>query len=228
MEREEKPIKVKKKQLLNKIGDEVVVDPEKADHVKESHVLTMMERRKRSISLRKHLPKIKRARELARKRMAGKKKLGKRSRNLAKRSLRKRYAGATGAGYSTLSPSGKMAVDRMVNSKQQAITTIAKRLLPKVRRAEAARFTGGKRASASLMQSMEYDKELVESVTKMVGKDPCWTGYKMVGQKKKGGKDVPNCVPVKEEKKRPIDKLLDRLKSKRKPWPVPDHPKETK
>lgn len=31
-------------------------------------------------------------------------------------------------------------------------------------------------------------------------KDPCWKGYEMVGMKKKGGKPVPNCVPVKEEK----------------------------
>jgi len=29
--------------------------------------------------------------------------------------------------------------------------------------------------------------------------DPCWTGYKQVGMKTKGGKKVPNCVPVKEE-----------------------------
>jgi hypothetical protein len=26
-------------------------------------------------------------------------------------------------------------------------------------------------------------------------KDPCWSGYEMVGMKKKGGKEVPNCVP---------------------------------
>jgi hypothetical protein len=32
------------------------------------------------------------------------------------------------------------------------------------------------------------------------GGDPCWKGYEMVGMKKKGGKDVPNCVPVKEQK----------------------------
>lgn len=25
--------------------------------------------------------------------------------------------------------------------------------------------------------------------------DPCWSKYKMVGTKKKGGKTVPNCVP---------------------------------
>jgi hypothetical protein len=30
-------------------------------------------------------------------------------------------------------------------------------------------------------------------------KDPCWKGYEMIGMKKKGGKPVPNCVPVKEE-----------------------------
>lgn len=30
--------------------------------------------------------------------------------------------------------------------------------------------------------------------------DPCWTGYQMVGMKNKGGKKVPNCVPVKEAK----------------------------
>jgi hypothetical protein len=27
---------------------------------------------------------------------------------------------------------------------------------------------------------------------------PCWKGYEMIGFKKKGGKDVPNCVPIKE------------------------------
>jgi hypothetical protein len=28
--------------------------------------------------------------------------------------------------------------------------------------------------------------------------DPCWKGYKQIGMKKKKGKEVPNCVPVKE------------------------------
>ena len=32
----------------------------------------------------------------------------------------------------------------------------------------------------------------------MKGKDPCWKGYQMVGTKKKGGKEVPNCVPTNE------------------------------
>jgi len=29
----------------------------------------------------------------------------------------------------------------------------------------------------------------------------CWKGYEMVGMKKKGKKEVPNCVPVKNKKK---------------------------
>ena len=28
---------------------------------------------------------------------------------------------------------------------------------------------------------------------------PCWKGYEMVGMKKKNGKEVPNCVPIKED-----------------------------
>ena len=35
--------------------------------------------------------------------------------------------------------------------------------------------------------------------------DPCWKGYEMVGMKKKGGRKVPNCVPVKEEEQ--IDEI---------------------
>ena len=29
--------------------------------------------------------------------------------------------------------------------------------------------------------------------------NPCWKGYEMVGTKKKDGREVPNCVPVKED-----------------------------
>ena len=28
--------------------------------------------------------------------------------------------------------------------------------------------------------------------------DPCWDSHKQVGMKKKGGKEVPNCVPKEE------------------------------
>lgn len=31
-------------------------------------------------------------------------------------------------------------------------------------------------------------------------KGPCWSGYEMIGMKKKGGKKVPNCVPKNKKK----------------------------
>lgn len=46
----------------------------------------------------------------------------------------------------------------------------------------------------------------------MKGKDPCWKGYEMVGTKKKGGKEVPNCVPANEEVEQ-IDEVLDTPKA---------------
>ncbi len=40
--------------------------------------------------------------------------------------------------------------------------------------------------------------EVKKPSKKMKGKDPCWKGYEMVGTKKKGNREVPNCVPVSE------------------------------
>ena len=44
-------------------------------------------------------------------------------------------------------------------------------------------------------------KEVKEAVKQSTGdlKDACWTGYTAVGMKMKNGKQVPNCVPTKEE-----------------------------
>jgi hypothetical protein len=36
------------------------------------------------------------------------------------------------------------------------------------------------------------------SLTQVNESDPCWDGYEMIGMKKKDGKEVPNCVPLKE------------------------------
>ena len=34
--------------------------------------------------------------------------------------------------------------------------------------------------------------------TPLYKKGPCWKGYEMIGMKKKGGRNVPNCVPKKK------------------------------
>lgn len=60
--------------------------------------------------------------------------------------------------------------------------------------------------------------------------DDCWKGYKQVGGKKKGGKMVPNCVPVDETRRdpselfKPNDASLDDLHHKFIPgWTMLDH-----
>jgi len=37
---------------------------------------------------------------------------------------------------------------------------------------------------------------------KKAKKGPCWSGYQMIGMKKKGSKKVPNCVPKNKRTKR--------------------------
>lgn len=58
------------------------------------------------------------------------------------------------------------------------------------------RVEGIRRASRKMEEEIELDEGENEQ---MKGKDPCWKGYEMVGTKKKGGREVPNCVPTKEE-----------------------------
>jgi Domain of unknown function (DUF6321) len=45
----------------------------------------------------------------------------------------------------------------------------------------------------------DLDQMLAEAEKTLKNSNPCWKGYKPVGTKKKGGKTVPNCVPVNEE-----------------------------
>ncbi len=45
-----------------------------------------------------------------------------------------------------------------------------------------------------MMGSTLYGKPLTKKKS-----DPCWDKYEMVGMKDKGGKKVPNCVPMKKK-----------------------------
>ena len=47
-------------------------------------------------------------------------------------------------------------------------------------------------------QRLGIAEEVLDAVTDMFLED-CWDGYKQVGMKKKGGKQVPNCVPEENE-----------------------------
>jgi len=54
--------------------------------------------------------------------------------------------------------------------------------------------SGGHSAPA---ENIDFDDIVIESDEIEASNDPCWEGYKQIGMKKgKGGKMVPNCVPV--------------------------------
>ena len=43
-------------------------------------------------------------------------------------------------------------------------------------------------------------KDIIPEYNLEEDENPCWKGYEMVGMKEKDGRQVPNCVPIKEEK----------------------------
>jgi 8-oxo-dGTP diphosphatase len=60
----------------------------------------------------------------------------------------------------------------------------------------------------------------LEEYLRILQEEPCWKGYQMVGMKKKGGRMVPNCVPIKESKEnKPLNKPF-RLSGDRKKFGV--------
>jgi hypothetical protein len=48
-----------------------------------------------------------------------------------------------------------------------------------------------------MLKFKQFINEIKEPTGKL--KSACWTGYTAVGMKMKGGRKVPNCVPVKED-----------------------------
>lgn len=51
------------------------------------------------------------------------------------------------------------------------------------------------------LEGLGFDLGFVEEAS-----NPCWKGYEAVGMKKKGGRKVPNCVPIQKKfSENPID-----------------------
>ena len=74
------------------------------------------------------------------------------------------------------------------------LDSLSKSLLNDVRGVMEGKKSCSKPCKCEKCEKEEKD-EVKEEAKKMKGEDPCWKDYKMVGTKKKGGKEVPNCVP---------------------------------
>ena len=66
--------------------------------------------------------------------------------------------------------------------------------IPNINKGKTSDTKFSKKSANKGMQN-EMVERILERARKMKGKDPCWSGYRMVGQKTKNGRKVPNCVP---------------------------------
>ena len=112
---------------------------EESDILNE-RVMTLLQRRKAALKMRRLRFRIARARKLKKKRMASTDMLVRRARRAARTFIRKRIAGKQGGNYASLSPSQKIQIDKRVEKKAAFINKLARRLLPKVKQAELARL----------------------------------------------------------------------------------------
>ena len=117
---------------------------EEKEHLIEREPLTLQQRMKKRLQMRRLAPKIARKRKIALRRKAGRAQLLKRSRKAAIAILKKKFAGQRGADYKKLKPAEKISIDRIVSRKLEKsrglIDRIAKKLLPKVTKRETERF----------------------------------------------------------------------------------------
>lgn len=119
--------------------------------------LNFAQRRQRALTMRKYKSKIAAARRRMSKRTATKEKLQQRARKQAIKMIRAKVAGEKGANYSTLSSAEKMVIDKKVAKRKAVIDRIAKKILPKVRKADLARVAG-KTVSEELDLDMQFEQ----------------------------------------------------------------------
>jgi len=103
-------------------------------------VVSLMQRRKRALQMKRTKPRIVRARNIKKTRLATQDQLMRRAMRMAKTMLRKRAAGARGASYSKLSPAQKMNIDRQIEPRTKNIKAMATRLMPRVKAGEMKRL----------------------------------------------------------------------------------------
>lgn len=119
----------------NELDEEVIEE----DDLLERAPLTIRQRIAKSRQMKRLAPKLKRMRQVKKFRVAPTERLVMRARKMARNLFRKRFAGKKGEEYAKLKPSEKINIDRLIATKTPAIEKLAKRLLPKVRKAEIER-----------------------------------------------------------------------------------------
>ena len=164
------PVKDNGTTLTGQPVDKIVINPNTEDKT-VAEAASVQTRIKRSITMKRYKNKIQRAKQIARKRLAGKKQISRRSLKQAKDLLRKRFAGQRGAKYHSLSRQDKVAVDKMLDKRKALIKKVAGKIYNPVKQNELRRFTGAmtgkaaQRSSIPIVASLELSFKDCVSLT---------------------------------------------------------------
>ena len=115
------------------------------DTLAEKKALTLVQRQKRARILRAKEPKMQRAKEVSKHKLASDEKLKARAIVQARDIVKKRFASRRGTPYAELTTAEKIQVDRVVDKKVKLIRKLASRLLPRLRKAEYSRLASFKK-----------------------------------------------------------------------------------
>lgn len=137
---------------------------EQMEEIDLNEILSVTQRRKRAVTMRRFKNKIAMARKRFAKKPANKERLMDRARKAAIKKIRAMVAGKKGQDYKSLSPSEKGMIDQRVQKKKAAIDRIAKRLLPVMKRADMARLsskTKSEQFDLDVAFSEQFDLDLM-------------------------------------------------------------------
>ena len=122
---------------LTKLGMQLAEELE-AEGLELIESLSVDQRRKRAMIMRRNETKIQRAKEIAKKRLASSDQLKKRAINKARDIIRRKLAG--GKDYHTLTTAEKVTIDKRMEKRKSAVNKLAKRIMNKVKTAEYERL----------------------------------------------------------------------------------------
>lgn len=137
-------------------------------------VLDMAQRRARGRMMKRIKGRIARGQRIARRRKASQDKLKVRAQRKAKQEVRKKVAGKQGVQYKDLPAASKIQIDKRVEKKKALVNRLSKRMLPKVRKAEAERLKKMRMHKESIDASVLFDlvnQAHLESIDESVEKN---------------------------------------------------------
>lgn len=111
------------------------------DTLAEKKALTLVQRQQRARAIRAKEPKMQRAKEVAKHKLASDEKLKARAVVQARNIVKKRFASRRGTPYAELTTAEKIQVDKIVDKKVKLIRRLASRLLPRLRKMEYQRLS---------------------------------------------------------------------------------------